>query len=62
MMSMPYSEWVNFDKFTATEREYMIYVIMNQKGCSFQTDGVSYKTETHTKFIKFNTEFTNGYK
>ncbi len=57
MQNMPFSLWHNLDKYTQEEQAYIIFCIQNQKGGSFETDGESYKPETHSKFRRLDTNY-----
>ena len=53
IQNMPASKWQQFEgKFNSEERGFVIFLIQNQKGGTLETDGVSYREETHTKFRK----------
>lgn len=58
LRNLPEMEWHYFKNHTQLEAAYILMIIQNQKGSTLETDGVSYKEETHTKFRRINTTYT----
>lgn len=43
-------EPMEFKKFHQDEQEYILFLIKNQKGCDFETNGTASDPKTITKF------------
>lgn len=52
MLNMKGGDTYKFSSFTKEEADYILWLIKNQKGYSFETNGYSDKPETITKFKK----------
>lgn len=61
MQNMSYSTWTYLNKFTQDEQAYIIWLCQNQSGCQFECDGMSYITETHTKFRRLDSSFISKF-
>lgn len=57
MQNMSYSTWVQLNKYSQEEQAYVLFCIQNQKSGAFETDGISYQPETHTKFRKLDVNY-----
>ncbi len=55
MQNLKCTEWVDLNKYTQEEQAHLIFCIQNQKGAQFETNGISYQPETHTKFRRLDT-------
>lgn len=50
MKKMKHGEPIEFKKFHPDEQQYILFLIKNQNGCDFETNGTASDMSTITKF------------
>jgi hypothetical protein len=55
--NLEYNKWFSLEKYPIEERAYIIWCIQNFNNGQFESDGISYMPETHTKIRRLNVDF-----